>query len=248
MVKGTIPIKLRPISLVGTVQDDPFDCWVGNEIKKTMPEIEIHHAGKLSDVFLECNRVLKKDGLLIFTYHHSRHEGWVSVYNAIRKAGFLCIQSFPIKAEMSVSMPIQQAKTPIHFDLILVCKKDNDVKLKSTSKNIVHTSAETAKSQIADLLKSGIKVSTGDSKMAFMGRLLCELSCTGNIKKELGLLSNIEKESNEFISELLITKTVPDNEYELPKEPVQLTLFETMEKYLDKKVLKTDKASVTPHA
>lgn len=48
LVKGAIPIKLRPSSLVGTVQDDPFDCWVGNEIKKTMPDIEIHHAGKLT--------------------------------------------------------------------------------------------------------------------------------------------------------------------------------------------------------
>lgn len=26
LTKGTIPIKLRPSSLVGTVQDDPFDC------------------------------------------------------------------------------------------------------------------------------------------------------------------------------------------------------------------------------
>jgi adenine-specific DNA methylase len=203
-------------------------------------------SGKLSDVFLECNRVLKKNGLLIFTYHHSRHEGWVSVYNAIRKAGFLCIQSFPVKAEMSVSMPIQQAKTPIHLDLILVCKKECDVKRMRENKNIVHTSAEAAKSQMADLIKSGIKVSAGDSKVAFMGRFLCELSRTGNIKKELDLLSNIEKESNEFISELLRIQTTPENKYEIHKEPVQLTLFETMEEYLANKAFKTDKSSDKP--
>jgi len=46
--EGTIPIKLRPPSLVGTVQDDPFDSWVGDEIKKCMPEIEVYHAGKLT--------------------------------------------------------------------------------------------------------------------------------------------------------------------------------------------------------
>jgi len=200
-------------------------------------------SGKLNGVFIECNRVLKKNGLLIFTYHHSRHEGWVSVYNAVRKAGFVCTQSFPIKAEMSVSMPIQQAKTPIHLDLILVCKKENDVKLKQANKNIVHTSAEIAKSQIADLLKSGIKVSAGDSKVAFMGRLLCELSRIGNLKEELDLLSNIEKESNVFLSELLTTKAEQEIEYELPEKPVQLTLFETMEKYLDNRVIKKGKAS-----
>jgi len=45
---GTIPIELRPSSLVGTVQDDPFDCWVGDEIKRALPNIEVHHAGKLT--------------------------------------------------------------------------------------------------------------------------------------------------------------------------------------------------------
>lgn len=45
---GTIPVSLRPHAMVGTVQDDPFDSWVGNEIKKVLPNIEIHHADKLT--------------------------------------------------------------------------------------------------------------------------------------------------------------------------------------------------------
>ncbi len=45
---GIIPIQLRPASIVGTVQDDPFDSWVGNEIKDNMKELEIFHAGKLT--------------------------------------------------------------------------------------------------------------------------------------------------------------------------------------------------------
>ena len=43
-----IPIKLRPSTLVGTVQDDPFDSWVGEKIKQGMPSIEVYHAGKLT--------------------------------------------------------------------------------------------------------------------------------------------------------------------------------------------------------
>lgn len=45
---GVIPIQLRPSSLVGTVQDDPFDSWVGDEIRQSMPDIEVFHAGKLT--------------------------------------------------------------------------------------------------------------------------------------------------------------------------------------------------------
>src|SRR5262249_2736930 len=38
---------------------------------------------KLRNVFAECARVLKNDGLLIFTYHHSREEGWMALADAI---------------------------------------------------------------------------------------------------------------------------------------------------------------------
>ncbi|MDM8517711.1 hypothetical protein QUF76_16055 [Desulfobacterales bacterium HSG16] len=46
--KGKIPIFLKPPSLIGTVQDDPFDCWIGDEIKKDNPSLEVFHAGKLT--------------------------------------------------------------------------------------------------------------------------------------------------------------------------------------------------------
>lgn len=45
---GIIPIQLKPPSLIGTVQDDPFDSWIGDEIRKCMPDIEVYHAGKLT--------------------------------------------------------------------------------------------------------------------------------------------------------------------------------------------------------
>jgi hypothetical protein len=45
---GIIPIQLRPASTVGTVQDDPFDSWVGDRISQIMPDIEVFHAGKLT--------------------------------------------------------------------------------------------------------------------------------------------------------------------------------------------------------
>ena len=46
---GCIPIQLRPSSIVGTVQDDPFDCWVERELKAILPkEYEVFHSGKLT--------------------------------------------------------------------------------------------------------------------------------------------------------------------------------------------------------
>lgn len=78
---------------------------------------------RLRCVWEECHRVLKPDGLLIFTYHHSRPEGWTCVLEALAKAGFVIVAAHPIKAEMSVAAPKHQAKDPIDLDIILVCRK-----------------------------------------------------------------------------------------------------------------------------
>jgi hypothetical protein len=44
-----IPVDLRLKSLVGTVQDDPFDTWIELEIKKALPpNFEVFHSGSLT--------------------------------------------------------------------------------------------------------------------------------------------------------------------------------------------------------
>ncbi|MGH9424739.1 MAG: adenine-specific DNA methylase, partial [Terriglobia bacterium] len=79
-------------------------------------------AAKLGAVFKECRRVLRRDGLLIFTYHHSRPEGWTSLVEAVFGAGFSVVNAHPVKAEMSVAAPKSQAKEPIQLDIVLVCR------------------------------------------------------------------------------------------------------------------------------
>ena len=44
-----IPVDMRPQSLIGTVQDDPFDCWIGERIKAVLPPcFELFHSGQLT--------------------------------------------------------------------------------------------------------------------------------------------------------------------------------------------------------
>lgn len=44
-----IPVWIRPNATVGTVQDDPFDCWVEEEVKRVLPSsFEVFHSGKLT--------------------------------------------------------------------------------------------------------------------------------------------------------------------------------------------------------
>lgn len=79
---------------------------------------------KIATIFSECFRVLKKDGLMCFSYHHSTIEGWMAIYNAITKSGFYIVATHPVKAEMSVGSPKSATKKPINIDAIIVCKKE----------------------------------------------------------------------------------------------------------------------------
>lgn len=55
---GVIPIDLRAPSLVGTVQDDPFDCLIEQELQQAFPDWEVVSSGKLTtpDIIIRDRR------------------------------------------------------------------------------------------------------------------------------------------------------------------------------------------------
>jgi len=76
----------------------------------------------LRRVFSECTRVLKDDGLLIFTFHHKAFEAWVNVLRAVLDAGFFVTAAYPVHSEMSLSVHIHEQQA-LSCDAILVCRK-----------------------------------------------------------------------------------------------------------------------------
>ena len=133
---------------------------------------------RLTRVFRESGRVLKDDGLLVFTYHHSRWEGWRSVLNAITGAGFQITACHPVKAEMSVAAPKRQAKSPIDFDVIMVCRKSRRETTGAGNKDgLVLTHAfDRAGAQVARLRASGWKLSRNDIGVVVMAQVVAEIS------------------------------------------------------------------------
>lgn len=62
--KAGIPVNLRAKSVIGTVQDDPFDTWIELEIKKALPNsFEVFHSGSLTTPDLVIRD--KKSGLTV---------------------------------------------------------------------------------------------------------------------------------------------------------------------------------------
>jgi adenine-specific DNA methylase len=110
----------------------------------------------LAAVYKDCCRVLKDDGLLVFTYHHSRHEGWISVLEAIYRAGFYIETTHPVKSEMSVAVPKLQAREPINLDMILVCRKRKLIKTYSRPpRSLLSDASEAARMLVARFNKVG---------------------------------------------------------------------------------------------
>ncbi|MGZ6057031.1 MAG: DNA methyltransferase [Isosphaeraceae bacterium] len=128
-----------------------------------------HFAAKLQNVIRECRRILKDDGLLVFTYHHSRDEGWKALADAVLGAGFTVVNSQPVKAEMSVATPKSQAKEPIQLDIIIVCRKEGMAEPHQPS---VNQAIESAKVKLRRLLAVGLDLSRNDRRIVLFGQLL----------------------------------------------------------------------------
>ncbi|MGC8641229.1 MAG: DNA methyltransferase [Isosphaeraceae bacterium] len=133
---------------------------------------------KLEGVFRECGRILKEDGLLVFTYHHSRNEGWKALAAAITGAGFVVVNSQPVKAELSVATPKSQAKEPIQLDIIIVCRR-------ASAAGRVRPSAEkaleSAKAKLRRLRDAGFRLSRNDRKIVLFGQLLTSVRSIADI-------------------------------------------------------------------
>ncbi len=125
----------------------------------------------LAGVFKECMRVLKPEGLLVFTFHHSRDEAWLAVLAALRAARMRVVATHPIRAEMSVATPKSQAKEPINLDCVIVCRR---VPVRSSTQKDeggVQPQERTAR-LIRRFNQSGVYLSRGDVRVIFMGEFL----------------------------------------------------------------------------
>jgi len=133
---------------------------------------------RLGSVWQECHRVLRDDGLLIFTYHHARSEGWRCVLRALADSGFVIVAVHPIKAEMSVAAPKAQAKEPIDYDIIIVCRKQrkNGALLPLDFESVLKEATKEAVAQVARLRACNRPTSRNDARVILMSQVLLYLS------------------------------------------------------------------------
>lgn len=88
----------------------------------------------LGNVFSEIKRVLKAEGKLAFSFHHSKIEGWLAIVNALKHPKLYVVDTFPIFAEFIASTPKASTNEPINVDAIIICSRNQ---INTESKDIV---------------------------------------------------------------------------------------------------------------
>jgi len=173
-------------------------------------------------VFKDCHRVLKDDGLLIFTYHHSRPAGWSAILEAIHESGFYIEATHPVKSEMSVAIPKQQAKSPIDIDIIIVGRKLALIEpFPEVPVDLFSECVEETGKIVEAFNRANRRLSRSDVTVIMMARLITTLSRTRDLDKVLSYLTSAEKEMG-VVVERVWTRQSPRGMF---VEEQQMVLF-----------------------
>lgn len=122
----------------------------------------------LTRVFKECYRVLKDDGLLIFTFHHKESKAWASALKSVLDAGFYILSVYPIHSE---------ARTGVHaggikYDAIIVCRKRGEINKTASWEKLKDEIYLKAEETIKTLYESGRNLSDADIFVIAVGKCL----------------------------------------------------------------------------
>ncbi len=140
------------------------------EVQSTSPE---QFETAIEAVWKESARVLRDDGLLAFTFHQARIDGWTALMKALRSAGLVVTGVQPIKAEMATSVTKAGASEPSNLDSIIVCRKAGvGVPFACSTSE----AASIAQTRLATLQEAGIAVGRTDVASVVHGSVLSLLT------------------------------------------------------------------------
>ena len=140
---------------------------------------------QLTGVFKECKRVLKSEGILVFTFHHSKEWAWSNLKEALNASGFTATASHVIRSEGKTGF---QKNGDTGYDVCVVAKKTRIVKQK---KKQVSKLVENYSKNIKSMRQYNPSIKTSDMFTAVMGQYM--LSNETDAKEFLEIHSKFAK-------------------------------------------------------
>jgi putative DNA methylase len=84
---------------------------------------------RLQQIFMECGRVLKPNGICVFTYHHKLTSAWGALGTALLHSGLLVTKVLPMRGEGQGGLHTYDGT--IKWDAVLICRKKKSRKKES---------------------------------------------------------------------------------------------------------------------
>jgi putative DNA methylase len=76
----------------------------------------------LVKVLSESNRVLVPDGILAFTFHHTKFAAWGALLETLLVSDFYITATYPVRSEMRASTHLYEMEN-ISYDMVFVCRR-----------------------------------------------------------------------------------------------------------------------------
>lgn len=186
-------------------------------VNKGQGKSEEDYLRLLEAVFREAHRVLKPEGRLIFTFHHTNPRAWWTVFQAVQRSGFRLVDFFPVQSEYRVNPHIRN-KQALDMDLVLICQKQEQpfVALSHTPSDALERAYQAVGAQSSNGTRNLLY-------LHFVGELLRSASCT---------TSDWEPSQEWFLSALQMFESLSTKQTQSREStPAQLALFESAEGY-----------------
>lgn len=95
--------------------------YVSNRTKKAADEDDVSYRRGLSRVLRECHRVLRDEGMMVFTFHHRSEEAWNALGDALVEADFKITNVFPVRSEGQSRFHSSEGN--LKWDAVFCCRK-----------------------------------------------------------------------------------------------------------------------------
>lgn len=145
----------------------PYDTYPAIATTRAKGEVQHTEADEFGNaiaaVWRESARVLKDEGLLAFTFHQSKPQGWSALVKALKSAGLVVTAIQPVKAEMSTSSTKSGASDPSNLDSVVVCRRRS---------NVGPPTVERARALLQELIDEGTQVGFSDVQSVIRGTVM----------------------------------------------------------------------------
>ena len=124
----------------------------------------------LRRVFVECHRVLKDDGLLVFTFHHNKLWAWEAIAQLLLDAGFYISAAPIVRSEGRGE--VHSSEGNIRYDCVLGCRKKPSLSAERNWSSLKDSILNDAIFWARRTLESGMPINEVDVFTIVMGKTI----------------------------------------------------------------------------